>query len=152
MRPTTLTVFLRLIGVISVGAGTGAAVAGLLALLTGRVLVPGSPWANGLPVLAVLGAVLGVVVARLTRFWLLPRVASRRLLWGAVAGAVVVPLAMAFGQLGDLANVGLFLILAGGATTAVPWFCWVQAPRRVHGARSRNDAAPPRQASLSPTR
>ncbi|UUV32093.1 hypothetical protein NQK81_01210 [Amycolatopsis roodepoortensis] len=152
MRPTSFVVFLRLIGAGGVGAGVGAAVAGLLALVTGRVLVPGSPWIGALPVLAVFGAAMGVGVARLTRFWLLPRVASRRLLWGAVTGAVVVPLAMAFGQLGDLINVGLLLMLAGGFTTVVPWFRWLQAPRTAPGARARTADAPTPRAVLSRTR
>ena len=143
MRATTFVVFLRFIGAAGVGASLGASVAGLIAVLTGRALGPGSPWLTALPVLVVLGALVGTSVAWLTRFWLLPAVARRRAGWGALAGAVVVPLTIAIGQLGTLSAVGTLLMLAGAATTAVVWVRWTRATYATPGARPRMNAVRP---------
>lgn len=137
MRVTTFVVFARLLGAIGVGTYLGAAVAGLIAVLTGQALVSGSPWVTALPVLTVLGAVLTAAVAWLTRFWLLPRVTRRRTLWGAVAGAILTPLAIAIGQLGDLFAVGMLPILIGAVTTAVLWVRWFRATHPTPRARPR---------------
>lgn len=135
MRFTTAVVFARFIGACGVGTYIGAAAAGLLALLTGRVLVPGSPWLTGLPFLVVIGAVVTTGVARLTRFWLLPKL-RRRLLWGAVAGAVLTPLAVAVGQAGDLSTIAALLMLAGAATTSWLWVRWFRRSRQVPHIRA----------------
>jgi hypothetical protein len=136
MRVTTFVVFWRFIGAVGVGAGCGAAIAGLIAVLTGRAFAPGSPWLTALPVLVVFGAALGAGVGPLTRFWLLPKVAHRAG-WGALAGAVVAPLAIAIGQLGNLLAVGMLLMLAGAITTAVVWIRWFRATHPTPGARAR---------------
>lgn len=137
MRVTTFVIFWRFVGAAGVGAGTGAAIAGLFAVLTGRAFAPGNPWLTALPVLAAFGALLGLGVARLTRFWLLPRVDRRRMLWGALAGAVVVPLAVAVGSLGDPPTAGLLLMLAGAAAAATVWVRWYRATHPTPGTRLR---------------
>lgn len=152
MRVTTFVVFWRFIGAAGVGAGAGAAIAGLIAVLTGRAFAPGSPWLTALPVLVVFGALLGLGVARLTRFWLLPTIARLRLLWGTLAGAVVVPLAIAIGQLGNLRAVGMLLMLIGGITTAVIWVRWFRATHPTPGARARMHIARARTAAPTRTR
>ncbi|GAB3162203.1 hypothetical protein GCM10027258_80820 [Amycolatopsis stemonae] len=143
MRVTTFVVFWRFIGAAGIGAGVGAAVAGLIAVLTGRAFAPASPWLTALPVLIVFGAPVGIAVARLTRLWLLPAIARHRLLWGTLAGAVVVPLAIAIGQLGNLLAVGMVLMLAGAVTTTVVWVRWFRDTHPAPGART--NAARPRQ-------
>lgn len=147
MRVTTFVVFWRFIGAAGVGAYLGAAAAGLVAVLTGRVFAPGSPWVTALPVLIVFGALLTVGAARLTRFWFLPKVTSRRWLWGAAAGAVLAPLAIAIGQLGNLLAVGMLLMLGGAVTTAVLWVRWFRATHPAPGARLY--VARPRQQPLN---
>ena len=137
MRATTFVFFLRFIGAGGVGAYLGAAAAGVLAVLTGGVFTPGSPWVTAVPMLAILGAVAGCAIARLTRHWLVPQL-DRRLLWSTLAGAVALPLATAVAHLGTLLNVGLLLILAGSVTTAVVWQRWIRnayPTTRAHHSR-----------------
>lgn len=140
MRVSTLVLFLRFIGAGGVGAYVGAAASGLIAVLTGKVFAPGSPWVAGLPFLIVIGAVLTMGIARLTRAWLLPTVATRRMLWGAAIGAVVLPLAVAVGELGDLAPIAIGLMAVGWLTTVVTWFQWFR--RRAGHARRRPATEP----------
>jgi len=131
-----LGVFWRFIGSIGVGAYLGAAAAGVIALLTGKAFAAGSTWAAGLPVLVVLGAIITAVVSRLTRPWLLPKLSGHRWLWGAAAGLLLGPLAIAVGQLGGLlAPVGLPLMLAGAVTTVVLWVRWYRATHPAPGQR-----------------
>ncbi|MCP2242514.1 MULTISPECIES: hypothetical protein [Lentzea] len=142
MRVTALVVFMRLIGAGGVGAYVGAAASGLIAVLTGKVFAPGSPWTTGLPFLIVIGAVLTMGIARLTRAWFLPAVATRRILWGAAAGAVLLPLAVAVGELGDLAPIAVGLMAIGWVTTVVLWIQWFRrrsshSPRRRASERAR---------------
>ncbi|GAA2678833.1 MULTISPECIES: hypothetical protein [Actinosynnema] len=149
MRVTTFVVFLRLIGAAGVGAYVGAAAAGLIVVLTGRVFSPAGTWVTALPVLAVFGALLTAGVARLTRFWLLPRVTGHRVLLGAAAGAVLAPLTVAVGQPGALFNVALLLMLIGAVATAVPWARWFRATHSTSRARPRMYTEPQQQRSLS---
>jgi hypothetical protein len=136
MRATAFVVFWRFIGSFGVGTYLGAAAAGLIALLTGTVFAAGSTWATGLPVLAVLGAIITAVVSRLTRPWLLPKLARHRWLWGAAAGLLLGPLAIAVGELGGLlAPVGLPLMFIGAVTTVVLWVRWYRATHPTPGRR-----------------
>ncbi|MEU7529308.1 hypothetical protein AB0A74_26520 [Saccharothrix sp. NPDC042600] len=130
MRATTFVVFMRFIGAAGIGSFLGAAAAGLVAVATGRVFAPASSWVAALPVLALLGALLTAGVARLTRLWLVPQLTRRRLLWGAVAGAILTPLAIAVGQLGDLLPVALVMPI-GSVVTAVLWVRWFRQRHRV---------------------
>lgn len=134
MRATTFVVFWRFIGAAGVGSFLGAAVAGLVAVVTARVFADGSPWVTGLPVLAVLGALVMAGVARLTRFWLVPRLVRHRMLWGAVAGSVVTPLAVAVGQLGDLLPVALVMPI-GSVVTAALWVRWFRGRHQTSRIR-----------------
>lgn len=152
MRVTTFVVFLRLIGAAGVGAYLGAAVAGLVAVLTGRAFAPAGTWVTALPVLAVFGALLTAGVARLTRLWLLPKASGRRALWGAAAGAVLAPLAVAVGRMGTLVDVGLLLVLAGSLITAVQWVRWFRAAHPTSRTRARIHAAPTRRRQLTRSR
>jgi len=152
MRVTTFVVFLRFIGAAGVGAYLGAAAAGLVAVLTGRVFAPASTWVTALPVLAVFGAPLTAGVARLTRSWLLPKNTGRRVLWGTAVGAVLTPLAIAIGQLGTLFTIGMLLMLIGSVTTAVLWARWFRTIHPAARARARTHVARPRQQPLTPAR
>ncbi|MEU7477070.1 hypothetical protein AB0A63_13870 [Lentzea sp. NPDC042327] len=141
MRFTTAVTFARFIGACGVGSYLGAATAGLVALLSGKAFEPGSPWLAGVPFLAVIGALVTAVAFRLTRYWLLPKL-RRRLLWGALAGAVLTPFAVAVGQLGDLRPLAAWLMLAGALPTGWLWARWFRGSRST----SRR-AVPARQAS-----
>lgn len=115
--------FGRLIGVAGLGAALGAAVAGLIALVSGQAFQPASTWLTGLPILTLLGAGIGALVAPLTRRWFLPASPARRhgdrrrLLLFTAAGLVVVPLALAAGQLHAIAAVTIPLMTVGTAVT-----------------------------------
>jgi hypothetical protein len=135
MRFSSFVVFFRFIGAFGAGSYLGAAAAGLLAVVTGRVFAPGSTWVTALPFLAVLGALLTAGAAWLTRRWLFPTFQHRRKLWGAAAGVVLTPLAVAFGELGDLSKIGVLFILVGALTTAVLWARWFRARLRPAPAR-----------------
>ncbi|RAS59520.1 hypothetical protein C8D87_114132 [Lentzea atacamensis] len=135
MRFSSFVAFLRFIGAFGAGAYFGAAAAGLVAVVTGRVFAPGSTWVAALPFLVILGAVLTAGAAWLTRLWLLPKLRRRRKRWGAAAGVVLTPLAVAFGELGDLAPLGVVLVLIGAVTTAVLWVRWFRA--RLYAAAAR---------------
>lgn len=156
MRATTLVVFFRGLGSLGVGSYLGAALAGLVAVLTGRAFAAGSTWVTALPVLAVLGAILTAAAFAATRGWVLPKFARahrhwmlRRWLWGAVAGVVLAPLAIAVGDLGSLLSpIGLPLMLIGAVATLVMWVRWY---RTTHPAGAvRVGVAPGRR--LSQTR
>ncbi|MFI6029455.1 hypothetical protein [Amycolatopsis magusensis] len=129
MRATRVILFFRLLGAVGVGTYIGLAAAGMLAVLTGRVFVPGSTWTTALPLLIPLGALLTAGATRLTRFWLLPKLRSRRALAGAAAGAILTPLAVAFSQLGDLTSVGLLPPAIGAVITAALWVRWHTSAR-----------------------
>jgi hypothetical protein len=108
--------FAGVVGAAATGAYLGAAVAGLLALLTGQVFDAASPWPAGAGVLAVLGAVGGWLVARLIRLAL---TMNRRTFVFTVAGAVSCPLAVASGQLHRVSSVGISLVMIAGCAGAV---------------------------------
>ncbi|MGH4009676.1 MAG: hypothetical protein ACRDTH_16255, partial [Pseudonocardiaceae bacterium] len=105
--------FAGLIGAAAVGAYLGAVVAGLLSVATGQAFAVGSPWPAGAPVLALLGAAGGCLVARLTRARLVPRL-SRRTLVFTLGGLVSLPLAIAIGQLHQVDSVGIALVVIAG--------------------------------------
>jgi hypothetical protein len=116
---------IRAIGAAGLGNLLGLAVAGLIAVISGKALAPGSHWLAGLPALVVLGAVAGPIAAWFTRRWLLPswRRGARRTLLFTAAGSVVVPLAVAIGQLPEAAirTVAIPLGLLGSAITLMLW-------------------------------
>jgi hypothetical protein len=148
MRATTVVVFLRCIGSLGVGTYLGAALAGLIAVVTGRVFAAGSTWAPALPVLTVLGAVLTAAAFAATRGWMLPTIHQhrRRWLWGAVAGVVLGPLAIAIGDLGGLLQpVGLPLILLCAVTTLVRWMRWYRETHLSGNVRRATTAVPRRR-------
>ena len=105
--------FVGLIGAAAVGAYLGAAVAGLLAVVTGQAFAVGSPWPGGVSVLALLGAVGGWLVAQLTRMRLAPGL-SRRTLVFTLSGVVSLPLAVAIGQLHKVDSAGIILVVIAG--------------------------------------
>jgi len=144
MWSRSVVAFGRLIGAAGLGAALGAAVAGLIAIVLGQAFQPGSTWLTGLPVLAVLGAGFGALVAWLTRRWFLPSApdwkhgSRRRLLLFTAAGLVVVPLAVAVGQSPASTTVAILLMFAGSAVTLM---MWTRASRRTHPGR-RGGARP----------
>ncbi|MGH3811785.1 MAG: hypothetical protein ACRDUV_04930, partial [Pseudonocardiaceae bacterium] len=95
-----------------------AVVAGLLAVVTGQAFAAGSPWPAGAPVLALLGAVGGWFLARLTRARL---ALSRRTLVFTVGGLVSLPLAVAIGQLHQMSSVGIILVMIAGCAGIVSY-------------------------------
>lgn len=102
------------------GAYLGAAVAGLLAVLTGHAFAAGSPWPAGAPVLALLGAAGGWLLARLTHMRLAPKL-SRRTLVFTVGGFVSFPLAVAIGQLHQVDSVGIALVVIAGCASILSY-------------------------------
>ncbi|GAB2679718.1 hypothetical protein GCM10027271_46190 [Saccharopolyspora gloriosae] len=92
MRFNFYIVCLRCSGASGIGVLLGCATAHLFGLLLGRVPLT-HEWLLGAPVLALLGAVAGLVTAKLTRLWLAPD-ASRRRLRFTIIGAAAVPLGM----------------------------------------------------------
>jgi hypothetical protein len=122
--------FARFCGVSGLGVYVGTAIAGLIAVLTGRVFAAGATWLATVPVLAVVGAGVGVLVGRLTRRWLLPRVPARRWTFLA-AGAVTLPLFTAVGQPGALGPPGAVLALAGGCAMLVVYWRSARTSRPV---------------------
>lgn len=108
--------FAGVIAAAATGAYLGAAIAGLLALLTGQVFAAGSPWPAGVSVLALLGAVGGWLLARLTRLALM---VNRRTLVFTVAGLISFPLAVAIGQLRQVGSIGIGLVMIAGLTGVV---------------------------------
>jgi hypothetical protein len=123
MRPTSLVVFLRLIGAGGAGAYVGAAVAGVIAVATGQVFATGSPWPKAWPVLALFGIGIGAGMGWVTRRWLVPNM-RRRILVFVLTGPILLPLAIAVGELHPLTGIGLPFIAAGFVVTAVIWFRW----------------------------
>jgi hypothetical protein len=110
--------FVRLIGAASLGTYLGAAVAGLVAVVTGETFAAGSPWLTALPVLAVAGIGVGAVTSWLTRRWFVPH-ASRRRSSFVAAGVITLPLVVAIGQLREIQAIGVPLVVIGAVTTLV---------------------------------
>ncbi|MDA3644385.1 hypothetical protein LZ318_30765 [Saccharopolyspora indica] len=120
MRFRAFVVFARLCGAAGLGVLLGAAAAGLLNIITGQAFIYDSAWLAGFPVLAVIGAAGGFAAAWLTRRWLAPAAARRRLL-GAVIGAVALPLATALAQGEPIRAVAFPLVLIGAAGIVALW-------------------------------
>lgn len=103
--------FAGMIGATGVGAYLGAALAGLLAVLTGQAFADDSPWPGGAVVLAVLGAGGGGLVTGLTALaWTM----RHRTLLLVLGGLVSLPLATAIGQLHQADSIGIGLVAVGG--------------------------------------
>lgn len=134
--------FAGLIGAAAVGAYLGAVVAGLLAVVTGQVFAIGSPWPAGAVVLALLGAVGGWLVARLTRARLAPRLFRRTLVF-TVGGLVSLPLAIAIGQLHQVDSVGIVLVVIAGWARIISYVTG-RLRRASQRASGRYASAPPR--------
>ena len=128
MRAGSIVMFGRLIGVTGLGAYLGAALAGLIAVITGQAFA--APWPAAVPVLAVLGGAVGAAVSWLTRRWFAPRLRHRFLVLSG-AGIPTLPLAVAIGQFHAIASVDLLLIFLGGATTLIIYL------RASHAAAGR---------------
>lgn len=132
MRFRSVVTFGRLIGAAGLGSALGAAVAGLIAIVIGRV---DSTFLAALPGLAVLGAGAGTVVARLTRQWFLPsdpaqqHGARLRMLQFAAAGLMVLPLTVAVGQLHAGSTVMIPLMFLGSVITLT---LWTRSFRPIH--------------------
>ncbi|GAA3357887.1 hypothetical protein [Saccharopolyspora gregorii] len=121
MRFHFYIVLLRCSGASGIGVLLGCAIASLFGLLLGRIsLTPG--WLLGAPVLALLGAAAGLITARLTRLWLLPCIARRRLLFTLI-GAGALPLG--FGGINQTTHPGppaVVVVLLSAAVLVWLWF------------------------------
>jgi hypothetical protein len=115
---SSILAFVRLCAAAGLGVYLGASVAGLIAVLDGEAFRTGSPWLDNLPALAIVGAGVGLAVARLTKRWLAPRTPRRWVVF-AVAGTVTLPLFTAVSQLRAIEPVGASLALVCGAVMAV---------------------------------
>ncbi|MCA1196275.1 hypothetical protein [Saccharopolyspora sp. 6V] len=102
MRFHFYIVILRCSGASGIGVLLGCAIASLFGLLLGRISLT-HEWLLASPVLALLGAVFGLVTARLTRLWLVPHIDRRRQLF-TIIGAAALPLAI--GGLNQTAHAG----------------------------------------------
>ncbi|SDD56185.1 hypothetical protein [Actinokineospora iranica] len=129
MRSSHLVIFFRWIGAAGMGSYAGAAAAGLIAVVTGRVFAPTSHWPQALPGLMLLGAALTAGAVVLTRQWLFPRITRRRALRGAAAGAVLTPLTVTISYLEDIAWVVLLLMAIGWLIACFTWLRWFRATR-----------------------
>lgn len=114
---SSILAFVRLCAASALGVYLGASVAGLIAVLDGEAFHTGSPWLGNLPASAVVGAGVGLAIARLTRRWLAPRTPRRWVVF-AVAGTVTLPLFTAVSQLQAIEPVGASLALGGGVVMA----------------------------------
>lgn len=132
---SSIIAFVRLCAAAGLGVYLGASAAGLIAVLDGEAFRSGSPWLGNLPALAVVGAGVGLAVARLTRRWLALRTPRRWVVF-AIGGIVTLPLFTAVSELGAIEAVGASLALAGGAVmTVLYWRASRSMPRSP--ARSR---------------
>ncbi|MFR9727899.1 hypothetical protein ACL03H_01635 [Saccharopolyspora sp. MS10] len=121
MRFQFYVVLLRCSGASGIGVLLGCAIASLFGLLLGRIsLTP--EWLLGAPVLALLGAAAGLVTARLTRLWLVPCIARRRLLF-TLTGAAALPLGIGgINQTAHAAPPGVSVVLFSAAVLVWLWF------------------------------
>ncbi len=124
MRFRASVVFARVCGAAGLGVFLGAGAAGLVSVITGSVFAHDPAWLTGVPVLAVLGAVAGLVIAWITRRWFAPHVPYRRWLFTA-AGMLVLPLATAVSA---TTPVVAFPIIAAAVVLTVS--LWVRGFRR----------------------
>lgn len=118
--------FARLCGAAGLGVFLGAAVAGLISIVTGAAFARGAAWVAGVPVLAVMGALAGIAIAWITRRWFAPQAPRRRLLFTA-AGLAALPLAVAPFQ-GEPNTLITFTLIAASAMLTVT--LWVRGYRR----------------------
>ncbi|MEV4734221.1 hypothetical protein [Saccharopolyspora sp. NPDC049426] len=126
MRFRPIVVFARLCGAAGLGVFLGAAVAGLISIVTGAAFARGAAWVAGVPVLAVLGALVGLAVAWITRRWFAPQAPRRRLLFTG-AGLAALPLAVAVAQ-GEPNTVIAFTLIAAAVVLTVT--LWARGYRR----------------------
>ena len=118
---------IRQAGACGVGVYLGGAIVGLIAVVTGNTR--GHGWLPTVPVLIGLGVLVGVLVAVLSRRWLVPTVRHRRWVFAAIGG-VSLPLFEAFGDFPALDTVGAPVALAGGAVTAIVYWRASRLARR----------------------
>ena len=124
MRFRAYIVFARLCGAAGLGVFLGASAAGLINVINGSAFTHDPNWLTGAPVLAVLGAVGGFLVAWITRRWFAPRAPYRRLLFTA-AGALTLPLATA---VSTGAPIVAFPLIAAAVIVTVT--LWIRGYRR----------------------
>lgn len=131
----TIAAFVRLCGVIGLGAYLGGAAAGLIAVLAGQAFRDG--WPAAIPASAVVGLGVGAAVGWLTRRWLLARVPGRWWVF-TLAGLVTLPLFSAVSQLHAVESVGVPLIMLGGVAMVVVYHRASRVtPSSSSGLRSR---------------
>lgn len=124
MRFRPLIVVTRVSGAAGLGVLLGCSATGLLNLLTGSVFTHLPYWLASVPVLALLGAPIGLFTGWLTRRWFTPEIPRRRLAFTG-GGAVVVPLATAVHS-GSIALAFPLMLGAVAVTIAL----WVRGFRR----------------------
>ncbi|WP_406690541.1 hypothetical protein REH65_32380 [Saccharopolyspora sp. ID03-671] len=124
MRLQLVIVYARLCGAAGLGVLLGSAATGLLNLLTGAVFTSEPDWPAGVPVLTLLGTLVGLASGPLTRRWFAPATPRRRLVF-TVGGAVAVPLATAV-HTGSIALAFLLILASAAATTTL----WIREFRR----------------------
>lgn len=135
MRFRSFIVFARLCGAAGLGVFLGAGATGLVNVISGNILAHDPTWLTGAPVLAMLGALLGFLIAWITRRWFAPHAPYRRTFF-TLAGALTLPLATAVST-GPPA-IAFPLMLVGAALTITLWgrgFRWeiALARQRMYG-------------------
>jgi hypothetical protein len=121
---------------VCLGNFLGIAASGLIAVVSGQAFATGSHWLVALPGSVVLGALSGPIIAWLTRRWFFPgdptrqNGGRRRTLLFTVAASVVVPLAVAVGELPD--DAGRAMVPLWFLGSAVTVMLWMRAFRRNH--------------------
>lgn len=120
-------------GACAAGVYVGMTLAGLRGGLTGSLMEPRVLY--GTPIYLGLGALLGLWAAHATRRWLLATWARRKMTF-AVAGAVMMPFAVCFGQVPMSDDVATLALLPGCVTGGLYLLTARRARRHVQATRT----------------
>ncbi len=122
MKPSVIVMFAKLCAIVGTGVYFGAAVSGLITILSGS----GRISLGGAVVLGLFGMLFNFAIAHFTSHWLLPHL-SRRVLIFTAAGLVTLPLALS----PHLPVFTFGLIVLGAVTTVTLHTRAVRAARAV---------------------
>jgi hypothetical protein len=134
--PGVVGQFRWFMGACGAGVYVGMTLAGLRGVLTGSLIEPRVLY--GTPIYLGLGALLGLWAAHASHRWLLPAWDRRKVTF-AVAGAVMMPLAVCFGQVPMTDGVAKLALLPGCVTGGA--YLLVARRTRKHARAGRTEQA-----------
>lgn len=134
--PGVVGQFRWFMGACAAGVYVGMTLAGLRGVLTGSLIEPRVLY--GTPIYLGLGALLGLWAAYATRRWLLATWDKRKMTF-AVAGAVMMPFAVCFGQVPMSDSVATLALLPGCVTGGV--YLLIARRARHHATAARTERA-----------